>query len=78
MMQTFENKALKPLARVLDRSALSRDQWRHYVKDALSKAEGVEMEQLASGAWKLRRGHAHLTTSDLSSLRGRELEQFVG
>lgn len=75
MIQTFENKALIP--RVLDRASMSRDAWRHFVTDSLRKSD-TEMTQLSSGAWKLRRGHAHLTTSDLSTLRGRELEQFVG
>ena len=75
MMHTFENKARVP--RVLDRASMGRDAWRNFVTDALRKS-GTEMEQLPSGAWKLTRGHAHLTTSDLSTLRGRELEQFVG
>jgi hypothetical protein len=75
MIHNYENKALIP--RVLDRASMSRDAWRHFVTDSLRKS-GTEMEQLASGAWKLTRGHAHLTTSDLSTLRGRELEQFVG
>ena len=75
MIHTFENKAIVP--RVLDRSSMSRDAWRHFVTASLLKS-GTEMTQLASGAWQLRRGHAHLTTSDLSTLRGRELEQFVG
>ena len=76
MMHTFENKAVIP--RILDRTALSRDKWRHYVTEQLKAAPNVDMVQLPSGAWRITRGNNHITTCDLSGMRSAELEQFLG
>ena len=59
------------------RGTLKHDAWRQYVFEQLQAAEGVDLEQLPSGCWRITRGRAHITTNDLVTLRGRELAEFV-
>lgn len=62
---------------VADRTGFKHAEWRQYVFEQLTAAEGTDLEQLASGCWRITRGRAHITTTDLGALRGRELAEFV-
>ena len=66
----LENKALH------QRQSMSRDLWRHHVRDSL-EAANVDVEHLPSGAIRIVKGSVHLTITDLAAIRDSELQQLT-
>jgi hypothetical protein len=62
---------------IADRTRFNYTDWRAFVQASLEVADGVTLEQLPSGAWRVTKGASHLMTNDLATLRGRELAEFV-